>query len=98
MTTPAAAPITSQAPAPAPTTQADTLCGAPQNPDGYNFCGGSTISDPDSNVCEYFDCIDNFSNGKGYMVECSDGTYSMSGGRRGACSDHGGEQQDVYNS
>jgi LPXTG-motif cell wall-anchored protein len=30
------------------------------------------------------------------MVECQDGTVSMSGGISGACSDHGGEKQAVY--
>lgn len=89
-TTRAAAPTTTQAP--------DT-CGGPTNPDGYTLCpGGSLIYSPDSNVCDYFNCIDNFQYGKGYMVECNDGTYSMSGGRRGDCSDHGGEQQAVYSS
>jgi len=56
------------------------------------------IHSPDSNVCDYFNCIDNFSNGKGYMVECNDGTYSMSGGRSGACSYHKGEERPVYDS
>jgi hypothetical protein len=30
------------------------------------------------------------------MVECNDGTYSMSGGIRGACSYHSGEERPVY--
>lgn len=87
------------APAPAPTTAAakPSLCGAPSNPFGYNFCGrGGYIYSPDSTVCSYFDCIANFGNGTGYMVECLDGTYSMSGGRRGACSYHGGVSRPVY--
>jgi hypothetical protein len=86
---------TSAAPAPVRTTQAPNLCGAPKNPYGYNFCSGSEINSPASDVCSYFDCIDNFWSGKGYMEECKDGTYSMSGGRRGACSDHGGEERAV---
>lgn len=86
---------TSAAPAPVHTTQAPNLCGAPQNPWNYNFCGGTPVTSPDSDVCSYFNCIDNFSNGVGYMVECHDGMYSMSGGRRGACSDHGGELRAV---
>ena len=47
-------------------------------------------------VCSYFDCISNFSNGSGYMEECNDGTYSMSGGRRGACSYHHGERRPLF--
>jgi hypothetical protein len=101
-------PATTEAPPPPPppppaTTAAPAapagpdLCGAPPNPYGYNFCGnGGYITSPAGGVCGYFDCIDNFSNGHGYMEECSDGTYSMSGGVRGACSDHGGEEQPVY--
>jgi hypothetical protein len=72
-------------------------CGAPANPWGYNFCSrGSLIYTPAAGVCGYFNCIDNFGNGSGYMVECNDGMYSMSGGRRGACSYHSGEGQPVY--
>jgi len=94
-----AAPVrTTHVAAPPPTTHTASTCGAPANPDGYTFCGGSLIYSPDSNVCEYFNCIDNFSNGKGYMVECNDGTYSMSGGRSGACSYHKGEERPVYDS
>lgn len=73
------------------------LCGAPNNPYGYNFCGrGGLVYDPPGDVCVYFDCIDYFDEGKGYMVQCGDDTYSMSGGRRGVCSYHDGHQQDVY--
>jgi hypothetical protein len=38
----------------------------------------------------------NFTNGSGCMIECTDGKYSMSGGRRGACSSHGGSTRPVY--
>jgi hypothetical protein len=89
----------------APTTEAATTqaapqastCGAPQNPYGYNFCGtGGYVTSPAGDVCSYFNCIGNFWNGHGYMVECNDGTYSMSGGIRGACSYHHGEDRPVY--
>ena len=67
-------------------------CGAPSNPYGFNYCGqGATIDSPPGDICTYFQCIANFSAGKGYMEECADGSVSMSGGRRGACSSHGGE-------
>lgn len=74
-----------------------STCGAPGNPYGYNFCGtGGYVTSPPSAICSYFNCIANFFNGRGYMVECNDGTYSMSGGIRGACSYHGGEDRPVY--
>ncbi len=34
--------------------------------------------------------IPNYDNGRGYRVQCADGTYSQSGGIQGACSHHGG--------
>jgi hypothetical protein len=91
---PPAPPATTAAPPPPPQ---PSLCGAPSNPYGYNFCGtGGFVSSPPGDICTYFNCIGNFSNGHGYMVECSDGMYSMSGGIRGACSHHGGESRPVY--
>ncbi|MGK5552232.1 hypothetical protein ACSNOI_11505 [Actinomadura kijaniata] len=72
------------------------LCGAPSNPYGYTFCGGTFIYDPPSEICSHFACIGNFWNGKGYLVQCRDGEYSMSGGRRGACSHHDGVGRPVY--
>jgi hypothetical protein len=71
-------------------------CGAPANPYHLNLCGrGHLVYNPPSGVCGYFSCIENFPNGSGYMVECNDHMYSMSGGRRGACSYHGGEDMAV---
>jgi hypothetical protein len=34
--------------------------------------------------------IPNYDNGRGYRVQCADGTFSHSGGIQGACSYHGG--------
>ena len=98
---PTATPTRSSTPRPKRTTTSPVpkkvdLCGAPQNPYGYNFCGGSLIYSPKSGVCGYFDCIDYFYNGKGYMIQCRDGMFSMSGGRRGSCSHHGGNRRPVY--
>lgn len=91
------APVVTAAPTPPPPAPTAALCGAPQNPMGYNYCGrGSLIASPDPHTCSYFSCINNFFNGSGYMEECNDGMVSMSGGRRGACSYHGGEQRPVY--
>jgi hypothetical protein len=73
-----------------------SLCGAPPSPYGLNLCGnGHLVYSPPANVCSYFNCIPNFPNGTGYMTECNDGMYSMSGGRQGACSYHGGESTAV---
>lgn len=91
----------SKAPAPNRTTAKPApkpvnLCGAPKNPCGYNFCGGSRIYDPKPDTCSYFACIDYFWNGKGYMVQCNDGMYSLSGRRRGVCSYHHGYKRTVF--
>jgi hypothetical protein len=85
------------APAAPPPASAANLCGASANPDGDNFCHrGGLIIQPAADTCSYFGCIGKFNNGKGYMVECQDGMYSMSGGRSGACSSHEGELRPVY--
>lgn len=82
---------------PKPPPPVAATCGAPSNPDGLNFCGrGHLVSSPPGDVCSYFSCIPNFWNGTGYMAECNDGMYSMSGGHQGACSHHGGETRPVY--
>ncbi len=87
------APPAAARPAATPTSAAPAnLCGAPANPYGYNYCGrGSNIYSPPADICSYFTCIASFDNGTGYMEECQDSTVSMSGGRRGACSHHGGD-------
>ncbi|HXA27982.1 MAG TPA: hypothetical protein VN193_04470 [Candidatus Angelobacter sp.] len=80
-------------PAPPPV---DT-CGAPSNPWGYNFCGtGSYIYSPPGGFCSYFSCIANFPNGHGYVMQCTDGMFSKSGGISGSCSYHGGNRQPLY--
>jgi hypothetical protein len=69
---------------------------------GYNFGGiiapsvavanaiasGGTSSTAD--FCATHACIPNFPAGRGFIVQCNDGTYSQSGGIQGACSGHGG--------
>ncbi|HVA21754.1 MAG TPA: hypothetical protein VNN74_06635 [Candidatus Micrarchaeia archaeon] len=85
--------------APASSRHAGTVagrCGAPPNPFHYTLCPrGRLILHPARAVCRYFRCIGAFWAGRGYMVECRDRTYSRSGGRRGACSDHHGEWRPV---
>lgn len=95
------APMSTATPTEAPTAAAAAaptvnLCGAPANPWNYTFCGGSLISSPPSTFCSYFACISSFSSGSGYVVQCSDGTYSKSGGRPGVCSTHGGFGRNLY--
>lgn len=79
-----------------PTPKKEHLCGAPANPYGYNFCGGSRIYRPASGVCDYFDCVANFWSGRGYLILCRDGTVSMSGGRPESCTYHGANRRTVY--
>ncbi len=75
---------------------APNLCGAPSNPYGYTFCGGSRITKPAAAICDYLECIANFWNGNGYVVECKDFTFSKSGGIQGVCSHHSGYLRDLY--
>lgn len=56
-----------------------------------SVCGDTSPGGSDGSFCTTHACIDNFSEGTGYIVECSDGEWSHSGGRPGACSYHGGE-------
>jgi hypothetical protein len=72
------------------------LCGAPSNPYGYNFCGGSVITNPAGDICGYISCILNFWNGHGYVVECGDTMFSLSGGIQGVCSHHQGYLRTLY--
>ncbi len=85
-----------QPPPPPPPPAPKNLCGAPSNPWGYNFCGGATITSPPGDFCQYFNCIGNFWNGRGYVIECNDGAYSKSGGIRGSCSYHQGDLRPLY--
>jgi hypothetical protein len=52
---------------------------------------GSSSHGEDSQFCGAHECIPNFANGRGTVVQCNDGEWSHSGGISGACSDHGGE-------
>lgn len=63
---------------------------------GYNYCHGSHITAPDPDTCFVFRCIENWSQGKGYLELCKDGLVSMSGGRSGSCADHEGDAHPVY--
>jgi|SRR5579884_448617 len=89
-----APPPTAPPATPAPTPRLVTAtCGAPPNPWGYGFCHGSDFFTVPADFCQYFDCIPSFGDSSGYIVQCRDGEYSNAGGRRGACSSHGGESR-----
>jgi hypothetical protein len=75
-------------------------CGAPSNPWHYNFCGGNPVYSPPSTFCNYFDCIASFWTedipGDGYVIQCMDGKFSLSGGEAGGvCSYHGGPSRPL---
>lgn len=106
--TPTATPTTKPTPKPTPTptqlvvrpTPTQSHTGVNGNPWGYDFNPGRYIDYPPSGFCSYFNCISTFYEsddpGDGYIIECQDGTYSQSGGERGACSSHGGELRPLY--
>lgn len=52
--------------------------------------GSSSTSTTSDDFCATHVCIPNYNNGTGSIVRCSDGSYSHSGGKQGACSHHGG--------
>jgi len=86
---------------PPPAPPAFNYCGAPANPWHYNFCGGSVIQPPPSNFCSYFNCITSFWTedrpNDGYVIQCVDGRFSLSGGEAGSpCSSHGGPSRTLY--
>jgi hypothetical protein len=89
------------APKPAPAGPAFNYCGAPANPWHYNFCAGSVIQPPPPNFCSYFNCITSFWTedrpNDGYVIQCVDGRFSLSGGEAGSpCSSHGGPSRTLY--
>src|SRR5262249_6704992 len=74
-----------------------SLCGAPPNPWSYTYCGGLRIQSPPTNLCNVFACIPTFWKQKrGYVIQCTDGLLSHSGGIRGSCSGHGGNARPLY--
>ncbi|MGC5020300.1 hypothetical protein [Micromonospora sp. DT47] len=93
---PSASP-TSRRPTPTPAATRERLCGAPANPLGYNFCGdGWRVREPDHRICDWFDCAQDFWAGRGYLVQCRDGSVSLTGGRRNACAGHEGVRRTVH--
>lgn len=72
------------------------LCGAPYNPWAYNFCSGDVIWTPPDTFCEFFECIERFWKGRGYVVQCRDGSFSKTGGRLITCNRNGGEYRTLF--
>ncbi len=94
-------PRPTQPPAPKPTPTPTPSCQAVNNnPWCYNFVPGKLIYVPPNGFCNYFNCIATFyapdDPGDGYIIECSDSTFSQSGGESGACSSHGGVLKPLY--
>ncbi|MEV4712593.1 hypothetical protein [Micromonospora sp. NPDC049374] len=71
-------------------------CGAPENPMRYDFCGGERIREPAREVCDHFDCVPGFWEGRGYLVQCENGKVSLAGGSPRACGLHGGVRRTVW--
>jgi hypothetical protein len=66
----------------------------PSKPEGGHSTGedevGSYSHATDEAFCHEHECIGNFESEPGYVVECTDGTFSHAGGISGSCSHHGG--------
>ena len=71
-------------------------CGAPANPNGYNYCGGVPVHEPAPDVCSYFTCVEGFREGRGYLTVCEDGRLGMVGGPSGRCPERAGRKERVY--
>ncbi|MET8322892.1 hypothetical protein [Micromonospora sp. NPDC005189] len=89
-------PKPTKSPRPSPSTTRDPRCGAPENPLGYDFCGGTRIRRPATEVCDWFDCVPQFWAGRGYLVQCRDGSVSLTGGRSNACVEHRGVRRTIW--
>lgn len=73
------------------------VTGVNGNPWGYNYSCCHLIRHPAGSICTYFSCIKSFwRQTRGYVEQCRDGMISHSGGRRGSCSWHGGNQRPLY--
>ncbi|MBQ1021768.1 hypothetical protein KBX71_28360 [Micromonospora sp. D93] len=88
-------PKPTKSPRPSPGTTQGPRCGAPENPLGYDFCGGTRIRKPAAEVCDWFDCVPQFWAGRGYLVQCRDGSVSLAGGGSKACANHQGVRRTI---
>lgn len=80
------------------TVAAKTKCQAVnKNPWCYNFVHGLLIYHPHTTFCHYFACVSDFWKAtRGYVVECWNGKYSHSGGRRGVCAHDKNVRRTLY--
>ena len=92
---PTSAPTVVVTPTPLPQTPTPLPNSIP-NPWGYDFAAGNYITLPPANFCIYFSCITNFRAGQGYVIECNDGAFSLTGGVAGSCADHKGDFRALY--
>ncbi|MCG5459772.1 hypothetical protein PSH03_005561 [Micromonospora sp. PSH03] len=88
-------PKPTKSPRPSTSATQGPRCGAPENPLGYGFCGGTRIRKPAAEVCDWFDCVPQFWAGRGYLVQCRDGSVSLAGGRSNACAEHQGVRRTI---
>ncbi|MET8356371.1 hypothetical protein [Micromonospora sp. NPDC005171] len=88
-------PKPTRSPRPSPSATQGSRCGAPENPLGYDFCGGTRIRKPAAEVCDWFACVPQFWSGRGYLVQCRDGSVSLAGGRSNACAEHRGVRRTI---
>jgi hypothetical protein len=58
------------------------LVGVHYATDGHHYAAGS-VSGGSGGFCSTHDCIGNFASGNGSIVQCSDGSWSHSGGVQG---------------
>lgn len=79
-----------------PTPAGSAVQGINNNPWGYNFTPGRLIYSPPAQFCSYFNCVENFWNGHGYVVECNDDKFSYSGGTQYACTLYDGVKRTLY--
>jgi hypothetical protein len=84
-------PAASTAPAPS-----ETVSTPSPSPEGGGSSSGDQVGSyshaGDQAFCTEHECIGDFEGENGYVVECSDGTYSHAGGISGSCSSHGGNR------
>jgi len=67
------------------------------NPWGYNWGCCMSIKDPPSDFCSFFACVLTFHNGTGFVVQCEDGLFSLTGGTgRLTCISHKGYKRTLY--
>lgn len=91
------APTPTPTPKPQPTPTPTHCVGVNNNPWCYDFNPGNLIYSPPSAFCNYFPCVSTFwSATRGYVAECTNGSYTHSGGVSGACSRDGGVMRALY--